>query len=275
MTIRDRLRSQFVSLSYFLYRNSPFGTISRRAGVHPYLLGAYHRVLKSLTDSTQRVAIGDLSAEFYVPDLRVSSELNHLVQRERPILVDLAERLKNDDVFYDAGAHVGLYTCLVADAVEPGSVVAFEPFPPNSDYLERNVRLNGDTVDVQRTALGDRIDTVALRYGDDAGGLQSASVASNRPGQQVDVQMTTIDSLVDDHFPSPTILKLDVEGAELDVLRGATQTLADTVRLLYCEVHEGDQERQIRDLLTSHGLANIVVLNDSRPRILRASTVGS
>ncbi|MFC6793797.1 FkbM family methyltransferase [Halobaculum halobium] len=62
--------------------------------------------------------------------------------------------LHPDDVFYDIGGNLGLYSCLVADVVDQ-PVIAFEPHPGNAGRLEENADLNGADISVFRRALAD------------------------------------------------------------------------------------------------------------------------
>jgi FkbM family methyltransferase len=135
------------------------------------------------------------------------------------------EALKTAEVFVDIGANLGLYTCL---ALRQGvAAVAFEPLAENLTGLYANLRANGWTdVEVFPLALSDRSGLVELFGGSTGASLiPSWSGASTRYKRTVPT--TTLDLILAGRFPGKRLfLKMDVEGAELRVLRGATAVLA-------------------------------------------------
>jgi FkbM family methyltransferase len=131
----------------------------------------------------------------------------------------------------DAGAHVGHYTLLASGLVGPaGRVIAFEPHPVLGRVLRRNVRRAGcRNVTVVPVALG-RVPgtgTLVLHPPDNFGAssLRPDDASAHYPRAQVEV--TTLDEALD-RFGRPAVdlVKIDVEGGELDVLDGARGTLA-------------------------------------------------
>jgi FkbM family methyltransferase len=154
----------------------------------------------------------------------------------------LSEHLKSGETFYDVGANIGFFTLLGARLVgESGAVVAFEPLPENVRQLERNVMLNqlanvrivaeavADVASEERTFwLG------ANAEARNAGRL----VDGDSEGQTVRVPVTTIDAaMATNGLRPPSLMKIDVEGEEIAVLRGAVQTLSRYRPLLLVEVH--------------------------------------
>jgi FkbM family methyltransferase len=126
----------------------------------------------------------------------------------------------------DAGAHVGQYTLLASGLVGPaGRVIAFEPHPVLGRVLRRNVARAGcANVTVSSLALGRARGTAELVLAPPA----NHGASSLRPGPQepgVQVQVDTLDQAL--AGPGRVdLIKIDVEGAELDVLDGAGRTLA-------------------------------------------------
>lgn len=126
-------------------------------------------------------------------------------------------------VVFDIGANAGFFTLLSARLAAPGgSVVAFEPFPRNLNYLHQHVALNRLTnVTVVEAAVSDVCGAGFL--GGRAG--NPAEVALAREG--LPVSLVTIDECVARRgLPPPHLLKIDVEGAESAVLRGAASVLS-------------------------------------------------
>jgi len=194
---------------------------------------------------TVRVTFNDIEATFEVDSLREFIELMYFSEYERVLVLDLIDELQPGDIVFDIGANIGMYTIVVAKALKEGSVIAFEPHPPNRDRLERNAELNrvGDCVSVCDVALSNETATVSLtdKYGKSADNDAVSGTLSitEQTTDELTVNSVPGDSLVaSGRCPQPSVLKIDVEGAEPLVIDGLTQTLQDpTCRVIYCEVH--------------------------------------
>ena len=151
----------------------------------------------------------------------------------------LFETLREGDVVWDIGANIGYYTKRFAEAVGPsGRVVAFEPFPTTAVLLRRN--LDGiSNYTLQQFALGNVIGSVRMQVGKEDQGAANRIVDGAVDG--VEINITTGDELlVKGKAETPTVIKIDTEGFELDVLHGM-QTLITlpSLRALFVEVHFG------------------------------------
>jgi FkbM family methyltransferase len=134
------------------------------------------------------------------------------------------QNLKHAAVCMDIGANVGLYTCLAANLGKP--VIAVEPLPRNLQLLRRNLAANGFTsVEVLPLGLSNKVGTRRL-FG--TGGCASfqRGWAGSSDKHFHSVQVSTLDSIVM-ALPDrgPMLIKMDVEGFELEVLSGAVKTL--------------------------------------------------
>lgn len=174
---------------------------------------------------------------------------SHLLKRilvtgsYEPKVVEILERNCNRD-FLDIGANVGFFSIHMSSrASNAGRVVAVEPNPKALEYLHRNVSLNlsTDLITVVDKAISDRDGTMDLsviegheEYSSlvEIGHSQLTEVRK----QSVKVQVTTVDSLVDELGLVPGLIKIDVEGAEGQVLRGMTKTLETYQPVVVCEV---------------------------------------
>lgn len=130
----------------------------------------------------------------------------------------------------DVGANVGYYTLVMARRVGPlGRVHAFEPDPDLARHLERHLELNGlgDRVEVHRSALAARSGTARFLRADDANrGGGTLFHYSDLGGESIEVEVDTLDAAADrSALQSVDLLKLDVEGGEVDVLAGAAGLL--------------------------------------------------
>jgi FkbM family methyltransferase len=183
-------------------------------------------------------------------------DLTSLIGRpeEEPV-----ERIVNSlpagGTFVDAGAHIGRYSLMAADRVGPtGRVLAIEPSPQTWALLNEQASLNGiDWMVAIQAALGTADGSAELFGGGDAatnslhpdwlGRMERRDLSARRPGQTV--RLLSLKSLLEEAKVSQVdLLKIDVEGAELDVLRGAEIPLRrGQIRQLVCEVHEPQASR--------------------------------
>ena len=156
------------------------------------------------------------------------------------------------EVFFDIGAQYGAYAYLVSNRVGTTvRVVAFEPFPRDYALLKKNAELNpGANVQCINVALSDRDGEVAMSYSDGSAEFCPRIGASNAASQNV--MAVRGDALISaGKVPFPNVIKLDVEGHEMAVLRGISETLGDPrCHSIYCEIHDlllppGDDPRRL------------------------------
>jgi FkbM family methyltransferase len=141
-----------------------------------------------------------------------------------------------DGVFLDVGANIGILTLSAARhvAVGGGAVIAFEPHPQNFLTLRHNVALNGlRHVDAHNVGLAEAPDVLTCQGRARGGNWSLAS----RGDQSFEVRLIRLDDFLDDHpLPRLDVIKIDVEGAEVRVLRGAQRTITRFRPLMIFEV---------------------------------------
>lgn len=154
--------------------------------------------------------------------------------------------LRPGDCVIDCGAHVGLFTLLASQAVgEYGKVIALEPNPATAAILRKNVEAAGArNVEVVQAAAAARRGSITLHAGSGGASAYSSSVANIASASDVTVDAITIDDLVRErNIDSVALLKIDVEGAELDVWKGcATCTRDGRIALAMVEFTEVNQQ---------------------------------
>mgnify|MGYP001574666303 FL=1 len=143
------------------------------------------------------------------------------------------------DVVFDVGSHVGFYALLASKLVgEEGKVFAFEPLPRNIKYLKEHIKINnGKNIDVIEVAVSDREETAFL---ENEGDGSCAKIVKNKG---FEIKTVVLDSLVKSgKLPAPNIIKIDVEGAEFSVLKGAAFILKKYGPAIFLSIHIFDDK---------------------------------
>lgn len=222
----------------------------RALGVSSRLAGLYWAVRRTVGSDTTSHTVDGVSAEFYIPTLSALASVNADRVAERPIHEHLLATTRSDDVFWDVGANVGAFTCLAGQITR--ETIAFEPYPPTADLLERNVELNGIDADVRRVALSETNGegNLTLVKNAEAGSREHSLDGYGDPEGSVDtvsVPLVSGDELVADGLEPPTIVKMDVEGAAPAVIEGMRDSLSEHCRRIYVEPH-GNRARIVASL---------------------------
>jgi FkbM family methyltransferase len=179
----------------------------------------------------------------------------------------LKNLLRPGGVFVDVGANKGDFALIAAKLVgASGRVFAFEPEPRNCDWIRRSIEANGYSwIELFPIALGDAEGAIDLHVSHISGHHSVVSGRGDHTGDVIRVPMRTLDAvLADAGNPRVDVLKIDVEGADLAVLRGARQTLAahrELVLLLDVHPHLGVDALEVCRLLRDQGFT----LCDPRP----------
>ena len=154
--------------------------------------------------------------------------------------------VQENDIAYDVGAHVGYFAVLMGDLVgSAGKVIAFEPRGLNLGYLQKHVSVNNcQNIQIVSKALGDHSGHAKLetRTGSGTGYVSDTG--------DEDIEITSIDELVESGaLPPPTFLKIDVEGGEMAVLRGAQKVIASQRPRMILATHGDEIDAECRALL--------------------------
>jgi FkbM family methyltransferase len=180
-----------------------------------------------------RICIQSTAA--FMSDLRFHFVENGQSRDEIGGFVDAAASLPANALLYDVGAHRGLFS-LVHCALGPARrAVLFEPSLSLSHDARALLALNGfDTrAEVRARGVGDRAGTRLMA--EDALGF--AGLADDQDADAVPIEFTTLDAEWRRTGEAPAIVKIDVEGAESEVIRGAAALLRDVRPLLFLELH--------------------------------------
>jgi len=210
------------------------------SGLYPLLFGVYARVLAVVTGDEHRMTVGGVTATVGMATPTETVSVLHTLENERAVLEQFVADIEPDDRVLDVGANVGVYTAL-ADAAG-AAVVAVEPHTPTAERCRENCP--GATV--HELALGAGVGRVGLDVARDVVGTQRGSVGDGGAVRQVP----------GDRLPTPDVVKIDVEGAELAVLDGLQRTLAESPpRAVYVETHGDSQAAAVRERLEGDVMA--------------------
>jgi FkbM family methyltransferase len=155
----------------------------------------------------------------------------------------LAETLKPGQVVYDVGANIGFFTIICSRLVGArGRVYAFEPMPESAATLRHNVAINSlDNTLVVEKAVSSTTDRAELLISDWSAfhALKAEEISPPEHARGVvPVETVTLDDYVSTGGGQPPdVVKIDVEGAELEVIKGMTGLLSARRPLLICELH--------------------------------------
>lgn len=218
---------------------------SSAKGIHRLSLGAVRRLKRLLPagEAPRRVPFGVTAGLRIESDLRGPAYFT-LGLYEYEIHNWLRRLAASGGRAFDIGAASGVQTLALA-RLTGTTVVAFERDQQALEALRRNAAANphyGFLLEVEERFVGD----------------------TTVPGQT-----TTLDDYLAGHEP-PTMLKIDVEGAEVDVLRGARRLLAEHRPHLLIETHSASAERNVARILLNHGYVPTVIerrrrLREDRP----------
>ena len=148
---------------------------------------------------------------------------------------------KEGQVVVDIGAQYGDYAILCSK-VYKAKVYTFEPLPENFKEITENIKINGlneRQIQAFNVALGNKDKTEVLSY--------SGDMANNiGEGEKIEVKFRTLDS----YKIKPDIMKIDVEGFELDVLEGAVETIKKFHPKIIIETHSKELEKRTKEFLS-------------------------
>ena len=186
----------------------------------------------------------------------------HEPVEEEWILRRFAEALPAAPVFLDIGAGVGYYSFLIKKRWPDAVIFAFEALTRHADALDANRALNGlspQDISIVRAAVGPASGEAS--FVDQGYGSMLASNGASRAA--VTVEMRSLTAVLQ-ALPPVHLMKMDIQGAELDVLKPASDLLAGgAIRHMVIGTHGPSLHRGVVKLLTRLGFE--IILNDPTP----------
>jgi FkbM family methyltransferase len=243
-TASDLARSVYTTCS-----NAPvLGWLLRRTAGK--LLGSEQRVWVRIPHGPGKGLLMSIAPRFDTHYLEegYESKVQHL----------LAQHLKPGACLYDLGANIGFFSILATNLVgKSGKVVAFEPEPANAEILRATAKKNDlPQLQIVEAAVWSSSGTVEFERANAASSRVHGHLAEiyTRDPERAQVNAITLDDFVfrDGGVP-PSLLKMDVEGAEFGVLQGAAEVVRMYRPLMICEIHYEADMPKISAWLTQRG----------------------
>ena len=174
------------------------------------------------------------------------------------------ELLKPEDVALDIGANFGIWSLLAATRITDGRIHAFEPVPDTARRLRDHVELNdARAIEIHQLALG--AEKGSMPFFATTSGNSGASALVRRRAEDVEirVEVVTLDDWIErEKIERIDLMKVDVEGAEMLVFRGARRLLSsESAPILFFEIDDdlcadfGTTARDVKQLLIDYGYA--------------------
>ncbi|HYW09940.1 MAG TPA: FkbM family methyltransferase, partial [Longimicrobium sp.] len=179
------------------------------------------------------IIAGPLRGRWWLPASR-GKVLRVLGGSYEPEQTRLFERhVRPGHTVLDVGAHVGYYTLLSGVlAGRGGAVWSFEPNPRNALFLRRHAEINGlGTVRVTEAVVARANGTARFDFGSGSGTGHLATAGA------IEVRTVRFDGFCAENGIAPAVVKIDVEGAEMEVLEGARDTLARHRPIIFLSTH--------------------------------------
>lgn len=210
-------------------------------------LKAIGGLIRYCLSSSITVEADDRQLEFSTPNLSSRWELNFVKNTEEKVFKMMKAEFEEGDIFFDVGANIGFYSCLFSE--KASEVYSFEPNKNAVDILQQNIENNSlDNVNIVRAAASDNNGSKKLSKAPGSSVMGTAQVQDSEDGE---IKARTIDSLFEEEkVRIPDLVKIDVEGHELEVLRGMEEVLSKSSPVIYVESHF--EHQKLREFLEEH-----------------------
>ncbi|WP_313644885.1 FkbM family methyltransferase [Stenotrophomonas sp.] len=177
---------------------------------------------------------------------------------EKEMLIDISSLLEPGSLVVDVGANIGNHTLFFAGALGC-NVLAIEPNAEAREFLMANVLANGiaDAVSLKSVVVGSGAGKAIVRSKVD-GNLGATRYTPTEVG---DLELTNLDDLLAGASVLPSLIKIDVEGMELDVLMGAERLIEMASPVLVIECQDADDYEKVSKFLAQFGYGAVACYN--------------
>lgn len=200
---------------------------------------AVGELLRYSLSSSRTVEAAERELEFSTPGMSSRWELSFVNNTEETVYTMMMDEFEEGDVFFDIGANIGFYSCLFSE--KASQVYAFEPNRHAANLLRQNIEKNSlESVNLIQVAASDENTSKELSKAPGSTVMGTAQINDSEDG---DIDARTIDSLFEeDKLELPDLMKIDVEGHEIQVLKGMQEVLEKASPVIYVESHDRHEE---------------------------------
>ncbi len=187
-----------------------------------------------------KIRVNDTFLNISYDDKGLSKDLLIHKKREK-FSTDLVKSIiQEDEIIIDIGANIGYYTLLESQLASKGKVFAVEPIPENFNLLDINIKLNEcKNIDAYKMAIGDISGKSKMYVYDKRNRCSFIKDPSGNIINEIEVPVMTLDKFVESYVrQDPTFIRMDLEGYEFQVIKGARGILDNNRPLkLFVELH--------------------------------------
>ncbi|MFC6787153.1 FkbM family methyltransferase [Halobaculum halobium] len=207
------------------------------------------------------INIDSYSIEVNISNKGSYKEMRHINNTEISIIKDMLDESEKSDTFLDIGANMGVHSIFIDKKVE--DVYSIEPHPVNLSHLNINSHINQSGISMYACGFSDTagyIEINSSRTGMQVDGRASIKRPNdNKNNSTILVRLEKGDKFIQQNeLDIPEMIKVDVEGAEMSVLRGLEDTINHaSCKVIYCEYH--NNEKNIRSFLKSAGYSTTLI----------------
>jgi FkbM family methyltransferase len=206
-----------------------------------------HRVGSRIASKMETLVKG-VHRNFGRTEIRIATQFRYVQECYETPGIDLVSQvLREGDMAVDVGANIGIYSMVMGKLVgKTGKVHSFEPAESSFQILLHHRALNGldDIIEAHQLLVGDRPgDQAFVEDGIKGTNRVGGSRFDGPEAKTIRRETITLDDYLSQHGSLPRLIKVDVEGYELDVLRGAENTIKASGCFILCELHPGHWEQ--------------------------------
>ena len=238
------------------------------SNIFPQLKGVGRQQLVNYIDNDIKLTKhGSTSFQLYTPN-HICNFRHTTFSTKEPEMLEWIEGY-GGGVFFDIGANIGIYSLFYAQ-VKEGNVYSFEPSVFNLRQLAKNISINelSERITIVSNPLSKSTGVAKFINGsaDEGGALSAFGVEYGHDGEPIisDINYSVVGFSLDDLFEknvlteTPSLIKIDVDGIEHLILKGASKTLkSEKLKSLFIEVNDDfkEQAHQVKTILESAGFA--------------------
>ena len=232
--------TQFLETDFGYRCRSAIRTLGLRS-VALSLHRSYHAVYGGLR-SRFRIEVEGAEVVFVTEDSHSKRFFHHRYRpgqwHEPPVTRQILRHLPGAKTFADVGAHLGYYGCIAGALDRDRRVFLFEMNHNLAPIIQRNLDANRlENAEVVNHPVSDRRKTVSYDRDSTDAGLSMASGKDKPETPSHQIETVTLDDFFEERGVVPDVIKMDVQGAELEALKGAERLLREHHPVLFLEVH--------------------------------------